>query len=133
MKDNLNFEHHRQLILSLIEAAKQMPRLADDAPRDEADNEFLEDLGRLGESTQVNEDFITKGQASLCRIVARYPELTPLAHRDLFWLFGGDCLHFMPDEEIAIYQRLDERRYSLENEGKTFNFAEERAKLFGLH
>jgi len=133
MTDNLYFEHHRQLILALIDAAKQMPRLAEHAPRDEADNEFLEDLERLSEGTQINETFISKGQASLCRIVARYPELTPLAHRDLFWLFGGDCLHFMPDEEIALYQRLDERRYSLESEGKTFNFAEERAQLFGLH
>jgi len=133
MTDNHYFEHHLQLILALITAAKQMPRLADSAPRDDVDNEFLEDLQRLGESKQVDETFISKGQASLCRIVARYPELTPLAHRDLFWLFGGDCLHFMPDEEIAIYQRLDERRHSLESEGKTFNFADERAKLFGLH
>jgi len=133
MTDNHNFEHHLQLILALITAAKQMPRLADSAPRDDVDNEFLEDLQRLGESKQVDEAFISKGQASLCRIVARYPELTPLAHRDLFWLFGGDCLHFMPDEEIAIYQRLDERRHSLESEGKTFNFADERAILFGLH
>jgi len=133
MTDNHYFQHHLQLILELNEAAKQMPRLADTAPRDEADNEFLEDLQRLGESTQVNESFISKGQASLCRIVARYPELTPLAHRDLFWLFGGDCLHFMPDEEIAIYQRLDERRHVIESEGKTFNFADERATLFGLN
>jgi hypothetical protein len=128
-----HFEHHIQLILSLTEAAKHMPRLADTAPRDDADNEFLEDLQRLGESKQIDESFIARGQATLSRIVARYPELTPLAHRDLFWLFGGDCLHFMPDEEINIYQRLDERRFSLENEGKTFNFAEERAKFFDLN
>jgi hypothetical protein len=26
----------------------------------------------------------------------------------LLWFFGGDCLHYLDDEEIAAYQARDE-------------------------
>ncbi|WP_414673681.1 PA2817 family protein, partial [Marinimicrobium sp. UBA4209] len=49
------------------------------------------------------------------------------------WYFGGDCLHYMPDEEIAKYQLLDERRHEAIAEGREFSYEHERAKVFGLH
>ena len=78
-------------------------------------------------------DYLYSGQQLICRIVAGYPHLTPLVPRDLFWFFGGDCLHFMPDEEIRQYQVLDERRVAAEEAGKAFNYERERAAVFGLH
>jgi len=49
--------------------------------------------------------------------------------RDLLWFFGGDCLHFMPDEEIAFYQALDELRFSAEARGQIFNYAQAKKQL----
>ena len=43
---------------------------------------------------------IFDGQQWLHRFLTHNPELAPAIHRDLLWFFGGDCLHFMPDEEI---------------------------------
>jgi hypothetical protein len=36
--------------------------------------------------------------------------MTPLFPRDVLYLLGGECLHYMPDEEISAYQELDELR-----------------------
>ena len=47
----------------------------------------------------------------------------------LLWFFGGDCLHFMPDEEIDLFQRLDERRYEAEERGETFDWNREKQLL----
>jgi hypothetical protein len=45
------------------------------------------------------------------------------------WFFGGDCLHFMPDEEIQLYQQLDERRFAVEETGEDFDWATEKQLL----
>ena len=51
------------------------------------------------------------GQDLVSQIFQRYPQIAHLVPRDLLWFFGGDCLHFMPDEEIEMYQALEERRF----------------------
>ena len=57
------------------------------------------------------------GQDIMCQVIERYPQIAHLIPRDLLWFFGGDCLHFMPDEEIEMYQTLEERRfYAAEND-----------------
>ncbi|PKM32136.1 MAG: dehydrogenase, partial [Gammaproteobacteria bacterium HGW-Gammaproteobacteria-12] len=54
------------------------------------------------------------GQDLISQVFHRYPQIAHLVPRDLLWFFGGDCLHFMPDDEIALYQALDERRFEAE-------------------
>lgn len=49
-----------------------------------------------------------EGQDMMVRLVRTYPQYVHLVARDLFWLFGGECLHFMSDNEIEQFQRLDE-------------------------
>ncbi|MFH7813504.1 PA2817 family protein, partial [Acetobacter lovaniensis] len=51
------------------------------------------------------------GQDLLCQVIVRYPQIAHLVPRDLLWYFAGDCLHYMPDEEISLYQALEERRF----------------------
>jgi hypothetical protein len=46
--------------------------------------------------------------------------------RDLLWFFGGDCLHYMPDEEIGLFQELDERRHQAELDGAPFDWNQEK-------
>lgn len=49
--------------------------------------------------------------------------------RDLLWFFGGDCLHFMPDEELSLYQATEERRYECEQRGEPFDWLEQKQLL----
>lgn len=130
---NQHLAYHLQLIKSLAEAVAASPRLNGELPVDDTDQRFLQHVQQLSGATAINESLIETGQQVLTRIVTRYPELMPAAHRDLFWFFGGDCLHYMPDGEISRYQQLDEARFAAEDNGETFDYAQARAKAFGLH
>ena len=121
---------HRKLLLQFIHAVQQHPPFIDD----DCDEDLLDYLHQLEQLPSLPEPgYSEQGQAVLCRIIASLPHLTPLIPRDLLWHFGGDCLHFMPDDEIATYQHLDEKRYTAEAEGTEFNYESERARLLGLH
>lgn len=123
-------QFHRTLLQALQQATAQtLP--ADELS--EEDQELLEQLDRITNSKAFDDAFFATGQWVLCRIVAAYPLLAPQVPRDLFWLFGGDCLHFMPDEEIALYQQLDELRFEAENDNTVFDYEKQRARIFGLH
>lgn len=130
--NNPHFEYHHQLLTALKEAVAQQPpfNLTDAS---ETDREFLATLSALCKAEAMSEAMAYDGQQLICKAIAGYPHITPLIPRDLFWYFGGDCLHFMPDDEIANYQLLDERRFEAEEQGQEFHFEDERAKIFGLH
>ncbi|WP_075171744.1 PA2817 family protein [Neptunomonas phycophila] len=99
----------------------------------EDERSFLEQFTALIEAIeQQSEDVLEQGQALLTRWIRNYPELVPIIPRDLLWYFGGDCLHYMPDEEIDKFQLLDEKRYLAESEGKDFEYARERAVILEL-
>ena len=99
----------------------------------EDEQSFLEQFTALIEAIeQQSEDVLEQGQALLTRWIRNYPELVPIIPRDLLWYFGGDCLHYMPDEEIDKFQLLDEKRYLAEFEGKDFEYARERAVILEL-
>lgn len=70
--------------------------------------------------------------ALLGRLLATAPQVIELLPRDLLWYLGGDCLHFMPDEEIERYTRLDEQRREALERGEDFRWREARASLLGL-
>lgn len=100
----------------------------------ECESEHMEFLTKLKELTQIgNTELLIQGQALFCRIVAAYPHLMPIVPRDLLWFFGGDCLHYMPDHEIDVFQRLDEARAAAQHNQDSFIYEKERAKAFGLH
>jgi hypothetical protein len=100
-------------------------------PENEA--EFQQQLIQLvADMEQQRGDYIESGQQILARLVRHYPDLVPLVPRDLFWLFGGELLHFMPDDEIAIFQQLDELRHDAQMAGDGFNYEQERARLLDL-
>ncbi|WP_421684308.1 dehydrogenase [Stutzerimonas urumqiensis] len=66
------------------------------------------------------------GQDLICQVFHRYPQIAHLVPRDLLWFFGGDCLHYMPDEEIALFQALEERRHEAEMNDEPFDWNQER-------
>lgn len=69
------------------------------------------------------------GQDLLCQVIQRYPQIAHLVPRDLLWYFGGDCLHFMPDEEIDMYTALEERRFEAQENEEPFDWDQEKQLL----
>jgi hypothetical protein len=66
------------------------------------------------------------------RLFTTYPDFAPGFPRDLLWFFGGDCLHYMPDSEIAIFQQLDDMRAEADARGEVLDLREARASLLQL-
>ena len=95
--------------------------------------EYLDEFVALIDLCQdLGDNYVEKGQSFCCTWIRAYPDLTPVLPRDLLWFFGGDCLHYMPDEEIVLFQRLDELRYEADSASLEFNYPAQRAKLFNL-
>lgn len=69
------------------------------------------------------------GQDLMSQVILRYPQIAHLVPRDLLWFFGGDCLHFMPDEELDLYQALEERRHEAELNDEPFDWNQEKQLL----
>lgn len=87
---------------------------------------FDELLDRLPDDSEAS---LYLGQDLISQIFQRYPQIAHLVPRDLLWFFGGDCLHFMPDEEIELFQRLDERRFEAAQNDEPFDWNQEKQLL----
>ena len=123
--------YHIDLLRDMTQQiAQQLPFVSEDCSAE--DHEFIAQLQALGEQPH-SADFLACGQELLCKIVSAYSHLMPLVYRDLLWFFGGDCLHYMPDEEIATFQGLDELREEAIQQDKSFSYKDARAKTLGLH
>lgn len=73
-------------------------------PNDETFNQLpslIEDM------TQHKDSAVFDCQQWLGRIFNFYPQLTPLIPRSLLWFVGGECLHYLTDEELNAFQQLD--------------------------
>ncbi|RJG08778.1 dehydrogenase [Pseudomonas cavernicola] len=113
--------HLRGILVALGEA-EQVP--------EESHALFLDRFDELLTLLQESpEESLYLGQDLLCQVIHRYPQITHLVPRDLLWFFGGDCLHFMPDEEITLFQALDERRYEAEQNDEPFDWVQEKQLL----
>ena len=75
------------------------------------------------------DDLYEKAPALISRLFDTYPDFAPTFPRDLLWFLGGECLHYMPDEEITVFQQLDELRGAAEIRGEVLDFQAARAKL----
>jgi len=128
--DKAYFEFHMHLLNAFIEHTKEQPPFCHEDCNQE-DQDFLLELSELPHSGGAN--LLMQGQQLFCRIVAAYPHLMPLVPRDLLWFFGGDCLHYMPDEEIRIFQELDEQRQIASEANEPFSYENARLKTMGLH
>lgn len=84
------------------------------------------------ELAKSQERLYDTGPELVGRVFTTYPEMAPKLPRVLLWFFGGDCLHYMADEEIQQFQQLDDLRRAAQASGETFNPKEARAKLLNL-
>lgn len=99
----------------------------------EVDVSFLDKFEALIASADEDEIDYILGQEIMCRIPSMYPEVMPFIPRDLLWFFGGDCLHFMGDEEIEQFQLLDEARFEAQSTGLDYNYEEMRMLMVGAN
>lgn len=84
---------------------------------------FMERFDELVEFVKTDdESALYSGQEIMSQIFLRYPQIGHLIPRELLWFFGGDCLHFMPDEEIDLFQYLEDLQYEAESAGETFDW-----------
>jgi hypothetical protein len=128
--DKSYFDFHLQLLNTFIAQLKQQPPFC----LDDIDQDDLSFLSEFDQLLKVGgSELLIQGQQLFCRIVAGYPHLMPLVPRDLLWFFGGDCLHYMPDEEILVFQRLDELRENAKESNGAFSYEKARLSTMGLH
>lgn len=125
---NTHLDHHIALLnhlRTILVALGEAEQILDDSHANflERYDELLAELPEDLERSQY------LGQDLISQIFQRYPQIAHLVPRDLLWFFGGDCLHFMPDEEIELYQQLDERRFYAEENDEPFDWNQEKQLL----
>jgi hypothetical protein len=120
--DHLVLLDHQRSIQVAVGEAEQVP--------EESHTLFLErfdELRALLPIDPIESQYL--GQDLMSQVILRYPQIAHLVPRDLLWFFGGDCLHFMPDEELDLYQALEERRFEAEQNEEPFDWNQEKQLL----
>ncbi|GGI97047.1 PA2817 family protein [Halopseudomonas pertucinogena] len=121
--------YHLALLTSLYDTLRAQSVLMAQVP-EESNLLFLERFEELIAQLEAgDQDALYSGQEVICQVITRYPQVAHLIPRDLLWYFGGDCLHYMPDEEIAQYQLLDEHQAEAEARGEEFDWEQARQLL----
>ena len=121
--------YHLALLTSLYDTLRAQSVLLAQVP-EESSILFLERFEELlAQLDAGDQDALYNGQDIICQIITRYPQISHMIPRDVLWYFGGDCLHFMPDEEIAQYQLLDEHQAEATARGEEFNWEQARQLL----
>lgn len=126
MDDNQYASYCRDL---LSEFAATMRKRLEHLPEGDSIRELSDRFGALSTGDL---DLYAEGPGLVSRLFTTYPDFAPTFPRDLLWFLGGECLHYMPDEEITAYQKLDEMRSEAVAKGEMLNMREARARLMGL-
>ncbi|TDQ38596.1 PA2817 family protein [Thiopseudomonas denitrificans] len=122
---------HTQHHIVLLQYLRQVIQtLAEEDLVPEEHQGFIQRYDELIAQMQRGDDERYLGQELVSQVFQRYPQIAHQVPRDLLWFFGGECLHFMPDEEIANYQLLDERRSIALERGEAFDWDAEVRLMF---
>jgi len=104
-----NPHHHTLILLKDFLKSMQQGFPFDQDPLGEDEASFIEQLTHVITALENHSnDAIFEGQNWLARLFRNYPTLAPHLGREVLWYFGGEALHFMPDEEIAKFQQLED-------------------------
>lgn len=125
----MNDSEYRAYCLQLAgRFAEHLTRESSQASEDDPLLELATGFTRLAEGEGVYE----QGPALVSRLFASCPQYAPLFPRELLWFIGGDCLHYMPDEELDQFQQLDDLRAEAAARGELLDYHAERGKLLKL-
>ncbi|TDO96874.1 PA2817 family protein [Marinomonas balearica] len=90
----------------------------------EEESDFIEKLNNLFNiPAEGNPDFLFELQEFVARFIRCYPNLVPLMKRELLWFAGGECLHFLGDEELALYELLEDEMYQQSTLGNEYDIS----------
>ncbi len=123
-----NAQHHTLILLKEFLGFLQQgfPFNQDPLPSDE--QSFLEQLQAVIKALEEQTPQAAfEGQEWLNRLFRNFPTIAPHLGREVLWYFGGDALHFMPDEEIAKFQMLDDALYE---GGEDFDYMAAKIAIF---
>lgn len=126
MDDTQYADHCRR---QLAEFAETMTKRTEHLPEDDSLRELAAAFTQLN---SAGGNLYEDGPVLVSRLFTTYPDFAPTLPRDLLWFFAGDCLHYMADEEISLYQRLDELRAEASGRGEILDLREARANLLQL-
>ena len=76
----------------------------------------------IDQLTEHRDSAYEAGQDLFSKIGTHQPQLMPAVDRALLWFIGGECMHFLSDEEITRFQHLDEMAAEAEAEGKEYDY-----------
>ena len=76
----------------------------------------------IDQLTEHRDSAYDAGQDLFSKIGTHQPQLMPAVDRALLWFFGGECMHFLSDEEITRFQHLDEMATEAEAEGNEYDY-----------
>ena len=99
------------------------------APGGEAFTELAGDFAGLAKRPEALFD---EGPPLVGRMLTTAPQLAQEFPRELLWYLGGECLHYMPDEEIDRYTALDEQRREAVADGRPFDWQKAQSLQRGL-
>lgn len=126
----MNDEQYRQYGCDEIaQFAENLQKQTQQLPEDDPLRELAAGFASLTESP---DNLYEAGPSLVQRLFTTYPEWAPTLPRHTLWFLGGDCLHLMADEEIALFQELEEQRLLAAAAGTVFNLRDARAKLLKL-
>jgi len=127
MNDDQYLEHNLSVLKAFSAAlATRTRELPDGHPLHELAREFQ----ALGE---VQTNLYPQGHALVARLFNTFTDFAPTFPRSLLWFFGGDCLHYLTDEEISQFQQLDELRLAAAERGEVLDLEQARAVTGTLH
>ena len=128
-----NILFHLQLLKQSYEAFRAKEAFQD-IELDKDAIEFLASFEKLiKDMVHLDPNHVFSGQKLVTLQIAKYPDLTECWARDLLWYFGGDCLHYMPDDEIEKFQLIDEARFEAIDQERPFEREKIRNRILGLH
>ena len=109
--------------LELLQETLQRLKRAEDQEPGAIGSEILQQFESLiDQLTEHRDSAYDTGQDLLAQIGTHQPQLMPAIDRALFWFFGGECLHYLTDEEISRFQHLDEMAVEAEDEGRDYDY-----------
>lgn len=93
----------REYCLKLLHTfSNELSTRTRDLPENDSLRELAMDFSAM--SAGVG-DMYLDGPSLVSRLFTTYPDFAPTLPRELLWFFGGECLHYMPDEEIAEFEK----------------------------
>jgi hypothetical protein len=126
----MNDEQYRKQCLELLsEFAQTMVTRTEHLPPDDSLRELAAAFLALANGEG---DLYGEGTSLVTRLFTTYPGFAPTLPRELLWFLGGDCLHYMPDEEIDTFAQLADLRSAAAARGETLDLRAARAKLLNL-